>query len=515
MKKYFALLLSLLAGMTVVGCLQDKIAVLDPTPTAPTVKTLPASLPEPSLFDTVWTDRELFVDGLLAAERTVLAQLPGATVYHMDLRIAENLVQISGVQEILYTNLETEPLDSIYLHLYLNLLGGSTAISSAELNGAPVSPIYQMGKSILQVPLDPTLLPGEASVLKIEFEGTVPTDVGRNYGVVALKDDILALAHFYPMIAAYDDLGWHIQQPAEHGDIVYADSSFYVVRVTAPKRMHIAASGIEVDRSEDDNDQTVTFAAGPMRDFYLAASSLYLQRSQTVGETRINSYAPEALSDGAAAALEFAAAALSSFNSRFGDYPFVEMDIVATPNLALGIEYPGIFALASRIYDPDLESDGVPYRALLESATAHETAHQWFYSVVGNDQLNEPWVDESLTQYVTWLYYVDQYGEENAQGFHNSFEDRWNRVEKAEIPINLPAESYSPLEYSAIVYGRGALFFDALEQKMGSDSLEAFLKEYYRAHKWGVGSTETLLELASHECRCDLSRIISQWMKSR
>jgi aminopeptidase N len=29
----------------------------------------------------------------------------------------------------------------------------------------------------------------------------------------------------------------------------------------------------------------------------------------------------------------------------------------------------------------------------------HETAHQWFYSLVGNDQARDPWLDEALA---TW-----------------------------------------------------------------------------------------------------------------
>jgi hypothetical protein len=30
----------------------------------------------------------------------------------------------------------------------------------------------------------------------------------------------------------------------------------------------------------------------------------------------------------------------------------------------------------------------------------HETAHQWFYSLVGNDQALDPWLDEALA---TWV----------------------------------------------------------------------------------------------------------------
>ena len=37
----------------------------------------------------------------------------------------------------------------------------------------------------------------------------------------------------------------------------------------------------------------VLFAAGPVRDFYLAASEHYQVTSRTVGQTTVNSYAPE------------------------------------------------------------------------------------------------------------------------------------------------------------------------------------------------------------------------------
>ena len=31
----------------------------------------------------------------------------------------------------------------------------------------------------------------------------------------------------------------------------------------------------------------------------------------------------------------------------------------------------------------------------------HETAHQWFYSLVGNNQARDPWLDESLAEWAT------------------------------------------------------------------------------------------------------------------
>jgi aminopeptidase N len=33
----------------------------------------------------------------------------------------------------------------------------------------------------------------------------------------------------------------------------------------------------------------------------------------------------------------------------------------------------------------------------------HEVAHQWFYSLIGNDQGRDPWLDEALASYVEYV----------------------------------------------------------------------------------------------------------------
>jgi aminopeptidase N len=143
---------------------------------------------------------------------------------------------------------------------------------------------------------------------------------------------------------------------------------------------------------------------------------------------------------------------------------------------------------------------------------AHEVGHQWFYSVLGNDQIDEPWLDESLTQHVTYLYFVDTYGEENAEGFRQSFLGRWDRVDRADIPVGLPAGDYSGAEYSAIVYGRGPLFFDALKAEMGEQDFDAFLRDYYQENKWDIATGAELKAMAEEHCGCDLTPLFAQWI---
>jgi len=364
----------------------------------------------------------------------------------------------------------------------------------------------------MRVPLPAALAPGEQAVMAMEFLVEVPTEAGSNYGVFAAIDDVLALAHFYPQIAVYDDEGWNIDVPPPNADVTYGDSSYYLTRVTAPAGQVILASGSEIDKQTNGDEQVITIAAGPVRDFYIASSDRYTVISDTVGETTVNGYGFPEFAEQNEQVLGIATTALESLGDRFGPYPFTEFDIAPTPNQALGVEYPGAVVIRAALYDPEASLGSVPAQFYTEATVAHEAGHQWFYSTVGNDQLDEPWLDEALTQYATMLYFLDAYGPEGAEGYHNSFVERWDRVDRADIPIGLPAGDYSGIEYGAIVYGRGPLFFEALAEEMGQDNFDAFLRDYYQQNKWGIATGKDLKALAESACDCDLSPVFAEWV---
>jgi aminopeptidase N len=384
-----------------------------------------------------------------------------------------------------------------------------------RVNGQPVEPILEAQDSALRVTLPSPLAPGQAAVIHLNFAVTVPSEEGGNYGTFAYVNEVLALAHAYPMIAVYDDEGWNIEIAPSVGDVVYADTSFYLVQVTAPAELVMAVSGVEIERQADSAQQIVTYAAGPMRDFYLAASPTYTVVTATVGETTVNSYAPAGLDVGAAAVSEQALAALASFNDRFGVYPYTEFDLVSTTTSALGVEYPGIVAILVGLYQPEGETAGLPNVTLLESVVAHEVAHQWFYGLIGNDQIDEPWLDEALAQFLTLVYFSDVHGPQGATGFHGSLEGRWRRVDLADIPIGLPVAGYSPQEYSAIVYGRGPLFIEALSQEMGPDVFADFMRDYFQTYEFEIATGADFKALAEQHCDCDLTPLFEEWVLAK
>jgi aminopeptidase N len=358
----------------------------------------------------------------------------------------------------------------------------------------------------MTVPLKSPLKPKEGITLSMDFSLAVPQTVELNYGVQAYYDDVLTLAHAYPMIAVYDDEGWNAEIPPQSGDVTYADMSFFLVTVEAPKGVTLVSSGREISHhaERNGNRQTVRYEAGPVRDFYLAASPEYEVFTKETNGIELRFYTRDYLQDGAEYALNTAARAIEVYSERYAPYPYTELDFVSTPTLALGIEYPGMIAITEGIISPD--------HGYLEATVAHEVGHQWFYNLVGNDQLDDPWLDESLTQFVTLQYFTDQYGQSGNQGFRQDLEGRWAYLDNAEIPVGLPVKEYSDAEYSGIVYGRGGLFFEALRDKMGLDVFDAFMNDYTQSNAWDIATPEKLKSKAEEHCKCDLTDLFEKWI---
>ena len=481
------------------------------TPTPESALAVPPDTPVP--VEETGSDRTIFREGLIDAEQSLLDRLPGATVYHIDLEIPDDFALLRGHEEVEYTNREDTALNEVYFRLFPNVAGGVVTVSAVEVNGQDVQPVYEFEDSAVRVPLPQALQPGEQVIIDLDFEIKVAFDMGGNYGLFGYFDDVLVLDTFYPVIPVYDDEGWNVEVPPPNGDWPYFDVSFYLVNVTAPANLTVVSAGVEVSREQVGDEQVLTIAAGPTRDFYLAASNKYEVVSAMVGETMVNSYAFAERMDRAELALQVAADALESFGARFGVYPYTEFDVLSTPMLALGVEYPGIVGISLRAYDPEAVISGAPSEFMLEVALAHEVGHQWFYNVVGNDQMDEPWLDEALTQYVTGLYFADVHGESNAEQYRrNMWYGYWGMANQAEIPIGLTADAYTGNEYGPIVYGRGPIFVTTLAEEMGLEIFDEFLRDYYTSNQWGISTSETFRQLAEQHCQCDLTTLFEEWV---
>ena len=210
-------------------------------------------------------------------------------------------------------------------------------------------------------------------------------------------------------------------------------------------------------------------------------------------------------------ALTTAVQALQLFTDRFGPYPYTELDVVEAPIYggAAGMEFPGLVMIANLFYRPirlpwssgtiaEVVGDLRPMlHETQEFVVAHEVAHQWWNATVASDAVQHPFLDESLANFSALLYFERMYGRRVAA--RHAFVDlRLNylvhRMAGGEdAPVNLPVTRYATgLQYAAVVYGKGGLFYLALRRLIGDAAFFAALRDYYQSHYLRVATPAEL-----------------------
>jgi len=486
-----------------------------PTLPPPTVTLLPPTVtPSPTVepaFD--WGSLSDYETAMLPAFRGDVAAFAQATRYVIDLTVDPEEALVVGHQRVLYTNTEDVPLTEIYFRLFPNTpgYGGTATVERLLVHGQPASVTTELENSALRVTLPTPLLPGEQVDFTLDFRVRLPTTPAAGYGQLAYLDGVVALANVYPVIPVYDDEGWNVELAAPYGDATYTDTALYRVRCTAPADMVVAASGSQVNRTDNcDGTATWTFVSGPMRDFDLVMSSDFQVISTTVGEVTVNSYALPADAAGNQRALDYASNALRVYDARFGPYPFAEFDVVEVPlSGAGGIEYPGLVVVDKAIYGQE--------HGFFEHATVHETAHQWWYSMVGSDQVDEPWLDEALTNYSVVVYLEDVYGRERAEAFvQDYFVYNYEEIVAAgrDEVVGRPVAAFSEEQYGPIVYVKGPLFFHYLRQQVGDETFFAILHTYFQRYRYDIATPEGFLAVANQVSAQDITPLYEKWILS-
>jgi len=109
---------------------------------SPTLTATPNLTESPNLLQTPWEDRSIFKAGLVASEQHVLNEFKGASVYHLEFNIAEDIYHVTGTEEVRYTNNESVSLNEIQFRLFPNILGGEMQVTNLQVNGQSITPKY-------------------------------------------------------------------------------------------------------------------------------------------------------------------------------------------------------------------------------------------------------------------------------------------------------------------------------------------------------------------------------------
>ena len=430
--------------------------------------------------------------------------LSDAPVYHLDWTL-EDPTSLNARQEVRVVNYSSDSWSELYFLLQPIRLGGRMSIQRVWLDGEQVVPQVREGDRQLRVDLPEELDPGAGVVVAIDYRLEIPESGGGNYGILAFREEVLSLAHGYALLAVYDAEGWDLDIPPRYGDLVYAHSSFFRVRLSAPLELEIAASGRRIEWRVEEGRQHLVILAGPVRDFYLAASEELEPVVRVESGITVRGHARPGTEPRMEAAVETAARALAIFGELYGHYPFRELDVVPITTSALGVEFPGIIALRHELLEE-------PQGDLLESTVVHEVAHQWFYSLVGNDQVSEPWLDESVTQYLTLRFYLEEHGQEAYRRFRRGLLSRWEQVDREQVPIGRPVAAYSANEYGAVVYGLGPLVVESLRELMEPARFDTFLGDYVEEFGFDLATSADFRQLAEQQCSCSLEEFFEEWI---
>lgn len=432
---------------------------------------------------------------------TALGDIPR---YLIEVEIDWENPSFSGKETIVFTNTEGVPLKEIYLRLYPNgnlLFGeGSLSVSRIAVDGQAVGFEEEIGSSALLVPLAESLQLGETVKLEIAFSGIVPED-DLAYGIYNFSRDIMVLADWYPVLAVYDENGWNLDPVRSWGDAVYSEVAFYEVTVNVPSGLEIMATGVSVAEEETDGETTITLVSGPAREFTVVVSPALKHLSRRVGETLVNAHYLGSESTGQFL-LQHAADSLEVFNDLFGTYPYRELDILEVPMETGGMEYPGLILI-------DEES------VFSARVVAHEVAHQWWYGVVGNDVLEEPWLDEALATFASLLYAQEVFGEATYEEWFDVYRGRYNDAREV-VPTRLVTDPVSTFTggvgYFGIVYARGAMFYDALRDLIGEEALLQALRDYYADFMYQIATADDLLRSLENASNHNLGAFFREWL---
>jgi hypothetical protein len=164
-----------------------------------------------------------------------------------------------------------------------------------------------------------------------------------------------------------------------------------------------------------------------------------------------------------------AVSALTRFSKRYGAYPWRSYTVVVEADRpALGEEYPTLVFVSQ-------DSTG--------QVVTHETGHQWFYSLVSDNQARTPWLDESLTEWATARFWNDVAGEA-----------------ATEIPADVrnqlgqPMTFWGPLPFTPDVldglYRQGVKAFASLGN---SDGVDCALQRYVHDNAYRTAQPRDLL----------------------
>lgn len=463
--------------------------------------------------------------------------------YQMDVDVDVNTFLYEGTQELHYTNQSPDTLNVVYYHLYFNAFqpGSQMDIRSRtiedpdsrvgdrisklephEIGFLRVQSLKQDGvnldfkeeETILVVPLDTALLPGESTTLSMVFRGQVPKQIRRS-GRNNKEGVALSMTQWYPKLVEYDQDGWH---PNPYiGREFHGVWGTFDVKLTLDKDYIVGGTGylqnaeeigygyhtVDVDHSQKEN-LTWHFYAPNVHDFAWGADPDYVHDTLEGpdGVTLHFLYLDEPeLKENWKRLQDDTAKMMSFFNASIGPYPWDQYSVIQGGDG--GMEY----AMCTLI-------TGQREYTSLFGVTAHELAHSWFHHLFATNEAKYAWMDEGFTSFFDALAEATVLGKENPFGdFYSAYFELV--ASGKEEPMTTHADRFKTnYAYRTASYRKGALFLIQLGYIVGFDNLNKIIKNYYDQFKFTHPTPEDFTRLAEQTSGIQLEWYLNDWVRT-
>ncbi|BFV55617.1 putative Ig domain-containing protein [Kitasatospora sp. CMC57] len=427
----------------------------------------------------VLDDFALDVSGGSTPPPTDSTRTPAAPAYTVNLTSDSTGANWTGHQSVNFTNASPVALSEVYLRLWDNWHGScpTTPITVSNVTGGTPAAL-SVNCTALKITLPAPLAQGQGGTVGFDLAISVPSGADR----FGREGAFNFIGNALPVLAVRDGAGWHLDPYTNNGESFYSLAADFNVTLDHPSGVLVPATGTSVDIPGSSGRTVSTATATKVRDFAWAAGPFSKVSGTSTAGVKLNVYSVSGISStDAQSMLSTAKSAIDAHASRFGAFPYGEVDTVLDNNFWFGgMEYPG-FVL-------DLVST---------TALTHELGHQWFYGIVGDDEYTSPWLDEAFTDYATDL------------ALGKTGTSCWNSVSWAssaeKITNSMAYWDAHSSRYSTVVYGYGKCALHDLRRLIGDTAMTKLLHDYAQAHWYGVSTTAEFKAAAQAATATDLT----------
>ncbi|WP_431137409.1 leukotriene A4 hydrolase C-terminal domain-containing protein [Psychroserpens mesophilus] len=178
----------------------------------------------------------------------------------------------------------------------------------------------------------------------------------------------------------------------------------------------------------------------------------------------------------------------------YGDYDWDQFDVIVLPPSFPfgGMENPRLTFATPTVIAGDKS---------LTSLIAHELAHSWSGNLVTNATWNDFWLNEGFTVYFEIRIMEALYGKDRAnmialigrQDLDDEIESFKEEPNRTKLKLDL-ADKNPDDGMNSIAYDKGYLFLRTLEETVGREKFDAFLKNYFKTHAFSTITTEKFVD---------------------